>query len=387
MKRFLILTLVALPLLVMAQDDLYFTASKKKKKEKEKQTEQREWTDLRAKTPVLVAPVPTVDYNSNKRSEDEYNRRYTYGGDYQNAGRLYADDSMAARIDTVAGYYGDDRGGYDMNDPELDYRFSRRLVRFHNPRLYALASPYYWDLYYGYGAWDYLYAPYDPWYWHYGWGYGWSWGPWDCWYGGIWGWHHPHAWAYWGCGPGWGRPLHGGVHYRNVVPREYNSSRGYMAAGNRLRTNAQGGGLLSSRGGAAGRAGMASSRSVATGGRGATQGVRGTSRGSYTDYTNTRSGRTGTSVNGGAQQENSRARSAAAQRSTVSRSNGTTLQSSRSSNVQNGTNRTTQSAPRSNANSSYSGGSTRSASPSMGGGSRGGGSVGGGGSRGGGGRR
>ena len=242
MKRLLTLALVLLPLLSMAQDDLYFTSSKKAKEAAQK----RATASMTARTTPVVAPT-VVDYHSNTRGEDEYNRRYVYGGQY-------AEDSLAARIDSV-------QSGYDINDPEMDYRYSRRIVRFHSPRLYALTSPYYWDLYYGWGAWDYLYDPWDPWYWHYGWGYGWSWGPWDCWYGSIWGYSHPYSWTYWGWGPGWSRPVYYANYHRNTVPREFNSSRGHMAAGNRIRTNVVGARNLNTRGS------VLSSRTNVTNGR------------------------------------------------------------------------------------------------------------------------
>ena len=245
MKRLVTLALILVPLLSMAQDDLYFTSSKKAKEAAQK----RAAASMTARTETVTAPT-VVDYHNNTRSEDEYNRRYVYGGQY-------AEDSLAASIDTV-------QPMYDMNDPELDYRYSRRIVRFHNPRLYALASPYYWDLYYGYGAWDYLYDPWDPWYWHYGWSYGWSWGPWDCWYGSIWGWSHPYSWSYWGWGPGWSRPVYYTSYYRNSVPRDFNSSRGHMAAGNRIRTNAVGGRNLNTRTSALGsRTGVVNTRTSA----------------------------------------------------------------------------------------------------------------------------
>ena len=404
MKRFLTLALVMLPLLGMAQDDLYFTSSKKAKEAAQKKAA----TTMRAKTEVVVPPT-VVDYHSSTRSEDEYNRRYVYSGEYQNAGGYYADDSLAARIDTVSGYYADTDAdmGYDMDDPELDYRYSRRLVRVHNPRLYALASPYYWDLYYGYGAWDYLYDPYDPWYWHYGWGYGWSWGPWDCWYGGIWGWHHPYAWSYWGWGPGWGGYSHVGVHHgyvRNYTPPEFNSSRGHMASGSRIRTNALGGRLTNSRTSALnGRTMAVNSRTSAVGTRTGMQDNRTTTmrgtRGSYTDYANARSGRSSASVNEGARTQNyNRMREGANQRSSAIRSNNG-YQPSRSYSNQNSSSRTStynnNTSTRTSSNSSYTPSTTRSSSSggsfggggSYGGGSRGGGGGfgGGGGSRGGGG--
>ena len=378
MKRLLILAFAFVPIFTMAQDDLYFVSSKKPKEQKQveyMQTKSQEAVArMQTKSQEAVArmqarvetlePPTLVDYQSNRRSEDEYNRRYTYSGDYQNAGGLYA-DSLTASIDTVGGYYTDE---YDMEDPELDYRFSRRLVRFHNPRLYALASPYYWDLYYGYGAWDYLYDPYDPWYYHYGWRYGWAWGPWDCWYGGIWGWHSPYAWSYWGWGPGWHHPPmhgwhHGGVH--NIVPRQLNSSRGHMAAGNRLRTNASG------------RTTMVS-RSNVTGSRTNIDGNRNRTMEGRTNVQNSRTSAT--------------QRSSAATRNntpTPSRSANNRNASSRSSSTSNNVSSSRSSSTYSSGSRSSAGSSRSSAGGgSIGGGSRsGGGSFGGGGSRGGGGRR
>lgn len=400
MKRLLILAFVMVPLLSMAQDDLYFTASKKPKQVAAKTT-----PGMRARTEVVTPPA-VVDYHSSSRSDDEYNRRYVYSGDGQNAGGLYA-DSLEARIETVDGDYAGS-AHYDMDDPELDYRFSRRLVRFHSPRVYVYASPYYWDLYYRYGAWDYLYEPYDPWYWHYGWHYGWSWGPWDCWYGGIWGWHHPYAWTYWGWGPGWhhGPVYHGGFRggLRNYAPRQYNSSRGHMASTNRLRTSALRGyagtrtsalgrsGAANGRTALAGtRTGSANGRSVGINSRTSAQGYRGT-RGSYTDYTNARTGRSSTSANEGA-----RTSSAVRSRTSSVQQRGTTYQPSRSYSNQNSSSRssatqsysrssstTTRSSSAGTSRGSYSGGGRSGGS--FGGGSRGGGSFGGG-SRGGGGRR
>ena len=313
MKRFLALILILFPLLSMAQDDLYFTSSKKVKEAAQK----RVAASMNARMETVVAPT-VVDYHSNTRNEDEYNRRYVYDGPY-------SEDSLAARIDTVG--IDDAQPRYDMNDPELDYRYSRRLVRFHSPRLYALASPYYWDLYYGYGAWDYLYDPWDPWYWHYGWSYGWTWGPWDCWYGSIWGWSHPCSWTYWGWGPGWIRPVYYTSYRRNIVPREFNSSRGHMAAGNRIRTKAVGGRNLNTRTSALGsRVGVVGGTTTAAGRtRTTVQGSRmantRTGGTSYTDYTNARTGRVATSTNQGTRtQVYNSAREGAARRSTIGNS-------------------------------------------------------------------
>ncbi len=333
MKRFLTLALVLVPLLSMAQDDLYFTSSKKVKEAAQK----RAAASMSARTETVVAPA-VVDYHSNTRSEDEYNRRYVYDGQYP-------DESLDARIDTVG--IDDVQPRYDMNDPELDYRYSRRIVRFHSPRLYALTSPYYWDLYYGYGAWDYLYDPWDPWYWHYGWSYGWTWGPWDCWYGSIWGWSRPYGWTYWGWGPSWSRPVYYTTYHRDIVPREFNSSRGHMAAGNRIRTNAAGGsniGVRTTTNALSSRTSANRERTSTIPTRAGVQSVRGNggtraNGTSYTDYTNARTGRTATATNQGTRtQVYNAAREGAARRSTIGNN---TYQPARSSDNQNSSNRTT----------------------------------------------
>lgn len=255
MKKLLLLSIAILPLLCTAQDDLYFVSKKAKK-----ETVVR--PDLRART-EKVAPADVVDYHSSRRDDDEYNRRYSIN------------ESEAAPVDTVEAATDD-----CIDDPEYDFRYSRRLVRFHSPRFYAAASPYYWDLYYGWGAWDYLYVTYDPWYWDYGWGCGLTWGPWNCWYGGIWGYRPLHAWAYWGWGPGWYGPSVGRPIYRNSVPRELNSSRGHMAAADRLRTSAMRGGLVS-----ASRTSALGTRSTATGVRtSAGTSVRGTATRNTSSY-------------------------------------------------------------------------------------------------------
>ena len=411
MKRLLTLALFVIPLLSMAQDDLYFTSSKKAKAEAARQVErqmrareQELKKEMRAKEQEVkkdlnarqsgvgttAMPAPVVDYNSNRRSEDEYNRRYVNGA-YQGAIGQQGNDTLEARINGVDSDDADSK--YDMDDPELDYRFSRRIVRFHSPRLYALASPYYWDLYYDYGAWDYLYAPYDPWYYHWGWSYGWSWGPWDCWYGSIWGWHHPYAWAYWGWGPGWhySYPVHHVTYARNVMPRQFNSPRGHMNAGNRIRTNALGR-SINTRTSALNRTGIASSRTSAVGR--ASLSNRTSAIGRTDAQTRTQTyGRSRTSANtrsGSSEERYIPSRSSSNQNSS-SRSSETR---SRTSTVQrsNATTRTTSPTPSRSTSPSY-GGASRSGSigggGSFGGGSRGGGSFGGGGgvSRGGGSRR
>lgn len=362
MKKLLVLSLAFLPLMSMAQDDLYFVAKKPKKAA----TEQ---VDIHAKA-ERVNPTDVVDYHVSRRGDDEYNRRYTVSG---NSSRQAIDTLVA---DTA---YGGE--GYDdcIDDPEADFRYSRRLVRFHSPRFYAAASPYYWDLYYGYGAWDYLYDPYDPWYWDYGWGCGWSWGPWSTWYGGIWGYRPLHAWAYWGWGPGWygsaiGHPIH-----RNTVPRELNSSRGHMASYDRLRTSAARGGLVSAgRTSALGSRGAYAGSRSSTGTRSSAIGVRGLSES------------TRTSVIGGTRRDNAAYRAATRRGDynvpTRTRSNEGSSTRYDSSPTRTSPTRSTTTTTTTRSTSDFSSPSRSSfgGGGSFGGGSRGGG-FGGGGSRGGGG--
>lgn len=192
-KFFLTIALVlSATLAVQAQDDddLYFTPTKKSQK-------------------TSAARVTQKVYSDNGRDDDEYNRRYTgYAGAWQTGGEAdsIVADSMAADME----YAQSSGSAYDLTDPENDYVYSRRILRFHSPRFgFAISSPYYWDLVYGWGVYDYLYDPYydyfyDPFYWSWGWGYGWAYRPWNTWYGPIWGWHHsPHGWHDWGCGPMW----------------------------------------------------------------------------------------------------------------------------------------------------------------------------------------
>ena len=401
MKRLLTLALFVIPLLSMAQDDLYFTSSKKAKAEAARQVErqmrareQELKKEMRAKEQEVkkdlnarqsgvgttAMPAPVVDYNSNRRSEDEYNRRYVNGA-YQGAIGQQGNDTLEARINGVDSDDADSK--YDMDDPELDYRFSRRIVRFHSPRLYALASPYYWDLYYDYGAWDYLYAPYDPWYYHWGWSYGWSWGPWDCWYGSIWGWHHPYAWAYWGWGPGWhySYPVHHVTYARNVMPRQFNSPRGHMNAGNRIRTNALGR-SINTRTSALNRTGIASSRTSAVGRTSISNRTSALSRSGAIGRTDaqTRTQTYGRSRTSAASRENT-TRSSSEERYIPSRSSSNQNSSSRSSETRS---RTSEIQRSNTTTRSTSPAPSRSTSPSYGGASRSG-SIGGGGSFGGGG--
>lgn len=246
--------------MMMAQDDMYFTPSKKKAAATRVQTSgyagtRQSYFGNSNVTTVESEPVDnsTVDYGSSKRSDDEYNRRYVNGG---------GSSSYENNNDKKGKYDTEDITDVDNN--ELDYRYSRRILRFHSPNVVvAVSSPYYWDLVYDCGVYDYLYDYYyyDPfyygWAWNCGWGYGWSWGytwrPWNTWYGPIWGWSHPRAWVTWGIGPGWGYrgySYHHGWYGRAIAGRGIGRG-GYVAGqrsyasglrrGNSIRTNSMAG--------------------------------------------------------------------------------------------------------------------------------------------------
>lgn len=201
MKKLLLIALVLVPLLSFAQDDIYFNPKKKVEKQITKTNVVRNYRRPANDT------VSVAVYSDNKRSDDEYNRRFSYDNghivgndDWQAGGSRYVADSIQAESDSIWATY-----SRDMNDAEDDYYYSRRLLRFHSPHYVIYRSPYYWDLVYGWGCYDYLDGWYgDPFFGCYGWRYGCPWGPWDCWYGRFWGYYRPYAWDYWGWGGCWG---------------------------------------------------------------------------------------------------------------------------------------------------------------------------------------
>ncbi len=304
MKRLFLLSLAALPFInISAQDDdLYFTPDMNGVVE---EVQANKPSTGRVDDSVYENSKYSV-YNTNARDEDEYNRRYNFSGGYQTEGGSdysldYESNDTVFNTDTI----------YDDTD---DYAYSRRILRFHSPRVaVALSSPYYWDLVYGYGVYDYLYdAYYDPFFYSWGWGYGWSWGPWSCWYGGLWGWHHPYHWSYWGWGPGWRHHGYWGGYAWNHGRYSDRGGRGGFRNrfdhGKSIRTShlANGGNSSLSRGTFGGRSNGIASRSVSStrslrGGDGVglrannnrssrTTVSRGNvSRGSYADYSRSRS--------------------------------------------------------------------------------------------------
>lgn len=223
MKRLSVyLIAILLPLIANAQydDDMYFGSSSKKSKTESVKDNHRKTTSDESIVSSTSNMSDIEVYNSTARDEDEYNRRYNYT-DYQ--GTANQDSDMASNVE----YIDDDKkGDYDINDDEDDYRYSRRILRFHSPNVGVIvSSPYYWDLVYVYGAYDFLYSDYyyyDPFFWGPGWGYSWGWRPWHSWYSPIWGYHYHYShWHHWGYGPMWG-------HYHRpngIYPRHY--SGGY----------------------------------------------------------------------------------------------------------------------------------------------------------------
>ena len=187
-------------------DDLYFTPSKK-------QSANMSATIESVRTQGMSSRPTLEVYSNNNRSEDEYNRRYSnYAGSWQTGGSSETDQLMAT-VDSL-----------------------------------VVSSPYYWDLVYGYGIYDYLYDPfydylYDPFYWNFGWGYGYTWGPWSTWYGPLYGWYAPHHWDYWGVGPLWNTGYYGSVwaHSGNYRGNSWNRgsfTHNRFSAPNTMRTSA-----------------------------------------------------------------------------------------------------------------------------------------------------
>lgn len=351
MKNLFVTLLMLVPASLMAQDDdLYFVPEKPVAKVIKETSANKYSVNNNNKSEI-------VDYHSSSRNEDEYNRMYDFGGDSQNA------------------------GSYDENDeseyaPEDDYTYSRRILRFRSPRVgLVVSSPFYWDLVYTYGAYDYVYDSfYDPFYWGYGWRYGWSWGPWNSWYGPIWGWSSPHHWYHWGCGPLWGGGFHGHhyftpyKHYRRgTFTNRYGSGERIRTGANRNRSS-----VLASNN-SSWRLGSAEPQS-----RNRTS-VRGTnsrtqqSEGAYTRYQRSRSSSSNTyrgQSTTRSQRSSEYTRPSSSRYNSENNSNSTsTRSSSRSSNV------TPSRSSSSSSRSSFSSGASRSGSFGGGGVSRGGGGV------------
>lgn len=219
MKQFVIVTLMfsMVSTWAVAQDDIYFTPTKKDKKE-------------------VRQYQPPVRHHGCNRDIDEYNRRGNFRSHYNVIG---SDSTANDIIDFAAGspsdsaqYYGDSR--YDDDD---NYAYSRRMSRFDD---YYWRDPFYWDTWYGspywYGSAYWYGSPY--WYARYGWGW------YDPWYYG--GWYRPYYYGYYGWG--WHHPIYAG-HIGGYRPGGWN---GYTGTGNHSFGAARGG-QFARRGGTTGR--------------------------------------------------------------------------------------------------------------------------------------
>lgn len=183
MKKLLLLSVLlgAMPLTMMAQDDLYFTPKKQ---------------EAQTIGSSVVTDGQAVIHSGSQRSVDDYNRRGAYSSYFQKIGTdslgndiIEFHTSASDLTDTLSIYPGTDVN-YDSDD---DYTYSRRLTRF---------DDYYWDpLYYhrfGYRPyWAYRWGWYDPWYdiydpWYYGW-----YDPW------LYGYHGYYGYGYYGWGYGY----------------------------------------------------------------------------------------------------------------------------------------------------------------------------------------
>lgn len=276
MKKIVYLSLLALclPWTLVAQsadDDLYYIPSKKKEnakvEKKEPTAPARVVIETKAPTTVYTVPESTAtttvvvkDRKGNKRSVDEYNRRYTAReNDFSvENDTLYIEEKAQPDLE------GEWVNG-EFQGSEDDYEYATRIIRFRNPRYaISISSPLYWDVVYGLNSWDWnvytdgLYAYAFPtytnrlwWDWrynYYGWGwpsyYGWGWNSWYApywgfswggWYGGYyagwWGHHHHHYyhdhWGWYSPGGYWGGNAHWGNAY--TTRRSVGSSLGSYA--------------------------------------------------------------------------------------------------------------------------------------------------------------
>ena len=189
----------AVPLVSMAQDDLYFSL---KPTEAEKSSYER---------------IGTY-YAGTDRNVDEYNRRGKLSSYYQKIGEdslgndvieFYpGDGAYAAEGDSLSG------GSSRFYDDEDDFAYSRRMGRFDG--FYGWYDPYFYG-YWG-GPWGYRWGWYDPWYADYYWGWGGYYGWYRPWHYGY-GWGYPYYGGYWG----YGRPVY---HYHGGLTGTRNHSRG-----------------------------------------------------------------------------------------------------------------------------------------------------------------
>lgn len=185
-------------------DDMYFVPKKKKVKTVEEDSSYSfETTQERFTTP--------------ERDADEYNRRRSVSNSPNNNDEEYSDEE------------------YTSDDEDTEYRYSSRIVRFHNPHRVIVSSPWYWDVVYTSGVdnwvvyddgiyWE-VYPTYSSWYYpSWSWSYGWAhypyyWGPYTCWSGWYasphWWHHHYHGHFHHNWGGHYNNHFASGGHFRD----------------------------------------------------------------------------------------------------------------------------------------------------------------------------
>lgn len=210
-KSMLLLILGAMPLSMLAQDDMYFVPSKKS-----------------AKTSQVAESQIENYYSGSSRSVDEYNRRGSY---YE-----VLPDSDIINFNGEVGVYPDSISDFSLTEnmtrwddyvPSTSYweGYSdgrRDAWGWHSPWYYSSYYPWYdsWydPWYYGYGWYSpWHYGWYDPWY--YGWGYGWR-GYYSSWYYRPW--HYYGGW-YGGGYAHYSRSNPAGTRHHGYVSRSGNS--------------------------------------------------------------------------------------------------------------------------------------------------------------------
>lgn len=207
MKKLVLLSVLfgALPISMMAQDDLYFTPKKSDKTVKS--------------TPKVESEAPAY-YSGSNRNVDEYNRRGKFGSYFEKIGTDSLGNDIIefhSRADSIAdtlSVYPGTKVQYDVDD---DYYYSRRMSRFDDFYWYDpwFRGPYYgWHSPWWYSRWGW----YDPWY------YGYAYNGWFGWYD----WYDPYYYSWYG----WGSPYHWGWYggwnyYRPVYAVSTPSSPGY----------------------------------------------------------------------------------------------------------------------------------------------------------------
>lgn len=203
------------PMLMQAQDDVYYIPSK-------------EIRQIRNSDGELVTPTAPLAQKAEcykeTRDVDDYNRRNS----------AVADSLVTNQPELV-------ESTFDQTDDEAVYPYTKMVMRFHSPRPgIIISSPYYWDICYG-DVWDVYYDSwawscpsyswwtyaYDPWHynrWHFRTCWDFTWGWYDPWYShAYWGWSRP---IYWGRN----RPMYS--YHRYGRPswgyRDYGFGRNYM---------------------------------------------------------------------------------------------------------------------------------------------------------------